>query len=146
MQPELWGKHLWTSVHFIALGYPKNPTPEEVQYYYDFFTNLWKVIPCYKCSVNYKRHLQELPIEPYLKTKMSLFEWTVKVHNIVNKELGKQEMSLADALKLYTSESTNVESQGSILSPQKPFTACLIMIVIVCVLLFFVMRSKRLKL
>jgi hypothetical protein len=41
--------------------------------------------------------LQELPIEPYLVDNMTLFEWTVKLHNIVNKQLHKREWSLKEA-------------------------------------------------
>jgi hypothetical protein len=101
MQPEIWGPHLWRSIHYIALGYPQQPTPEDVQNYYILFFNLWKVIPCYKCSVNYKRHLDELPIDSFLSTRIKLFEWTVSLHNIVNKELGKKQISLDDAKELY---------------------------------------------
>ena len=31
------------------------------------------------------------------------FEWTVKAHNAVNKKLGKPEISVEDAIKMYTS-------------------------------------------
>lgn len=102
MQPEIWGPYLWRSIHYIAIGYPDKPTSEEVQNYYIFFNNLWKIIPCYKCSINYKRHLDELPIDDFLISKMKLFEWTVSLHNIVNKELGKKQMSFEEA-KLYIS-------------------------------------------
>jgi hypothetical protein len=42
----------------------------------NYLQTYWKVIPCYKCSINYKR-LDELPIDTFLTTKMKLFEWTV---------------------------------------------------------------------
>ena len=29
MQPYIWGKYLWTSIHYISLGYPENPSKEE---------------------------------------------------------------------------------------------------------------------
>ena len=32
------------------------------------------------------------------------FAWTVKTHNAVNKKLGKPEMTLEDALKLYATQ------------------------------------------
>ena len=102
MQPDLWGPKLWQSIHFIALGYPDKPTESDVINYYRFFSNLWHVIPCYKCSINYKNHLKELPIDTYLSSKMKLFEWSVLLHNIVNKELGKNEISINDALNKLT--------------------------------------------
>jgi Erv1 / Alr family len=98
MEPKIWGKYVWTSVHILALGYPDKPTPEDMQNYKTFYTDLWKVIPCHKCSINYKKHLDDLPIDKYLTDNMSLFRWTVEFHNIVNKELGKKEWSFEETL------------------------------------------------
>ena len=41
------------------------------------------------------------PITPSLDTRQDLFEWTVKIHNLVNKDLGKQEYTAADAITFY---------------------------------------------
>ena len=109
MLPTIWGKHLWFSIHFVALDYPDTPGPEHVQAYKDFYTNLWKVIPCFKCAVNYKRHLQELPIDGHLHSQEALFAWTVSLHNIVNRELGKPEMTLEEAKRKYTDPDFNVK-------------------------------------
>lgn len=97
MEPKHWGKFIWTSIHIIALGYPDKPTQLDKQNYKEFLTNFWKVIPCYKCSQNYQVHLKELPIDEYLTDNLTLFEWTVKLHNIVNKQLGKNEWTLEEA-------------------------------------------------
>lgn len=97
MEPKVWGKYLWTSIHLVALGYPDNPTDEEKSNYREFYRNIWRVLPCYKCAQNYQRHWDELPIDPYMKDNMTLFEWTVKLHNIVNKQLGKREWSFEEA-------------------------------------------------
>ena len=104
MLPQLWGPHLWKSIHYIALGYPKSPKEEDMINYKFFYTNLWKFIPCMKCALNYKRHLEELPIDSFLISNSKLFEWTVELHNIVNKELGKPTMNKEVALKLYTAQ------------------------------------------
>jgi hypothetical protein len=138
MQPDLWGKHLWKSLHFIALGFPSQPSSEEVAAYREFFENLWKIIPCYKCSVNYKRHLNELPIQQALEGKESLFNWTVRLHNIVNKELGKPEVSIQEAWLLYTKD-----IEPSVHWNQKSWTATIIMIFIVIALLFIVYQLKK---
>lgn len=107
MLPDIWGKHLWFSIHFIAQDYPKTPTHDEMITYKEFFENLWKVIPCYKCGVNYKRHLQELPIDDNLGSREDLFAWTVELHNIVNRELGKPIMTLDEAKKKYSDPDFN---------------------------------------
>lgn len=98
MEPRIWGKYIWTSIHMIALGYPDKPTQEDKFNYQQFYMNLWKVIPCYKCAINYKKHLEELPIDEHLNDNMSLFKWTVDFHNIVNKEIGKQQWTFEETL------------------------------------------------
>ena len=107
MQPSVWGPTLWRSLHFVALGYPDScadeATRDMVRYdYKNFFENFWRVLPCKKCSVNYRRHLEELPpIDNYLSCSNNLFSWTVALHNIVNKELGKREYTVEEAREFY---------------------------------------------
>jgi hypothetical protein len=139
MQPELWGPNLWRSIHFIALGYPDQPTPNDVQNYYELFTNLWKVIPCYKCSINYKRHLDELPIDTFLTTKMKLFEWTVILHNIVNKELGKNQIAFEDAIELYKTKNQIY------LNKKNNYFYYSILLLIIITLLIYIMYIKLYK-
>lgn len=115
MQPSLWGPYLWKSIHFVALGYPLDADDEIRANYKEFYVNLWKVIPCLKCSVNYKRHLQELPpIDGFLGSKEDLFKWTVALHNIVNVELGKPQMDVDTARDLYMSCQNNDNVKESV--------------------------------
>lgn len=102
MLPEVWGKHLWYSIHYIALDYPQRPSQEDALAYKHFFENLWRVIPCYKCGQNYQKHLQELPLDANaLSSRDALFAWTVALHNIVNRDLGKPQVALEDARRMY---------------------------------------------
>ena len=114
MKPELWGKHLWKSIHYIALGYPDLPTQDQAKAYKDFYTNLYHVIPCAKCAINYQKHIQELPIDSYLTNKLALFEYTVKLHNIVNKSLNKPEWTTMQALNFYSNGDTNTSIPWSL--------------------------------
>lgn len=115
--PTVWGPTVWRALHFIALGYPEQPTEEHSRSYHEFFVDvLPKIIPCKLCSDNYIRHLSELPITPYLYSggKQRLFEWTVNLHNLVNKELGKADHTWSTERAL----STLLEgSQSSTASP-----------------------------
>ena len=101
MEPKIWGRYLWTSIHSIALGYPDEPSEQDKEDFKNFFNNLWKVIPCQQCAENYKRHLEELPIDKFLNTNTDLFKWTVDFHNIVNKELGKPIVPLKQAEEIF---------------------------------------------
>jgi hypothetical protein len=102
MSSYIWGKHLWFSMHFIALGYPQKPSTENVRDYRNYFGNLHRTIPCTVCSFEYERILQEHPLDlSHLKDNESLFRWTVDIHNMVNKKLNKQQMSQDDAWDFY---------------------------------------------
>jgi hypothetical protein len=102
MEPKIWGKYVWTSLHVIALGYPDQPSEKDKANYKQFYTTFWHVIPCQKCADNYHRHLQELPpIDEHLTDSNTLFKWTVDLHNIVNKELGKRTYTYKEAHEIF---------------------------------------------
>jgi hypothetical protein len=142
MDPEVFGPILWKSIHIIALGYPENPSELDKTMYMTFFRDLWKVIPCYKCSVNYKRHWDELPITPYLISKEKLFEWTVLLHNVVNKELGKSEINLADAWKIYTEIPNYKKTINNSNIAANTIGIYSIVVLLIIILLFILFRKK----
>ena len=97
-----WGKHMWYSIHFIALAFPENPTNEDKRNYQYFFENLHTVLPCPHCSANYIKHLTQMPIHvDILENAEGLFRWTVDMHNLVNAELGKRLWTHEEAFKFY---------------------------------------------
>jgi hypothetical protein len=102
MKPRVWGPYIWTSVHLVALGYPDKPTAVDKLNYKMFFSTLGNVLPCSKCTKNYNRHFAELPIDRFLDTRESLFNWTVQLHNIVNAENGLPIWSEKQAMSYYT--------------------------------------------
>ena len=131
MQPELWGRHLWKSIHYIALGYPEYPTDIEAENYMNFYLNFWQVIPCQKCAINYKHHLLELPIHKFMKNKMTLFEWTVKLHNLVNKGLNKPQLSTVEALKIYMNDNRTTST---------PWSLYLLILIVIAILIVLLIR------
>lgn len=103
MSSIFWGKHLWFSIHFIAIHYPSEPTEEHKQNYKDFFENLKMVIPCRICQKKYTEHLKVKPLtEDVLSSRLNLFFWTVDIHNIVNESLDKKTWSYDEALEFYS--------------------------------------------
>ena len=99
--PNIWGPHLWQALHMISVGYPNEPNDDQKQNYKNFFENFYQVIPCSICSNNYKRHLEELPItDDVMKNRQNLSKWVIDIHNIVNKEQGKNVIEPDDALLL----------------------------------------------
>jgi hypothetical protein len=96
----IWGEKVWSSIHYIALAYPDNPSFQDKQNYINFFNALGFVLPCQKCRINYQNHLRELPVELYIENN-KLFEWTVKMHNTVNLENGKPTWTVEQAKSFY---------------------------------------------
>jgi hypothetical protein len=144
MKPEIWGRHMWYSIHFIALNYPEEPSIDDMRYYKSFYENLHQVIPCYKCSVNYVKHLNERPLElSDLQNSKTLFNWTVDIHNIVNKELKKPIMSQDVAWLFYNNPNNFKNTHKNNANANVNYA---LMLVIACLLLFiilYIIYSRR---
>lgn len=90
--PEYWGPGMWRVIHMAAATYPVNPTHQEQQDFYNFFTTLKRVLPCGGCRAEYEKMTTKGPLKlkpEILKTRTTLFAWTVAIHNAVNQRLGK---------------------------------------------------------
>lgn len=72
----------------IALGAPSEMTDEKAEKYRQFYELIPDILPCSKCATNFRRNLEEDPVDT-----QGLFEWSVRIHNTVNKELGKKPIS-----------------------------------------------------
>lgn len=95
MSPELFGPYFWGTLHLACLGTKDLDKLRE-------FVNLYKyVMPCGSCCTHFATVLDELPF-PESTDPLVLFGWSVDVHNIVNRRLGKPEMSMEQALRVWT--------------------------------------------
>ena len=101
MNPLFWGPHGWYFLHSITMHYPKNPSEQEKQIYFNFFKSLENVLPCEKCAYHYSKNLEKLPLEPALESRDKLVRWLIGVHNEVNKETGKREYSYEEVIEEY---------------------------------------------
>jgi hypothetical protein len=101
MNQNIWGPHLWFSLHTISFNYPLKPTQKDKDDYKLFFIHLQEVIPCSVCKKNYKRHLNEHPIEGFLDSRKLLVYWVIDMHNMVNAEIGKKILSYDIVIKKY---------------------------------------------
>jgi hypothetical protein len=62
IDPNIWGPHLWKSLHYITLGYPDNPDELTKNNTKNLFMSLKYVLPCAKCRFNYSQHLEKYPL------------------------------------------------------------------------------------
>jgi hypothetical protein len=91
MGTDVWGPHGWKFFHYITLGYPDNPSNMDIKIYKNFFNLIGKVLPCSMCRDNYNKHIKENPLDMItMSNKNKFIKWGIKMHNIVNKELGKR--------------------------------------------------------
>jgi len=152
--PNIWGPHLWQALHMISIGYPNEPTDEQKQHYKTFFENFYQVIPCTICSNNYKKNLRELPItEDTIKNRQNLANWLINIHNIVNKELGKNVIEPDDALLLIFNNFNNTNNNKHTDNEQitetfkneetEMYSLCILIIIFVILIIIAVVYKKN---
>jgi hypothetical protein len=90
---QVWGRKAWHFIHMVALSYPDSPTEENKKNYLNFFESLQDTLVC---SVHIKENMQKNP--PRLNSRKELFEWTVDIHNEVNRNK-KEVISYQEAIK-----------------------------------------------
>jgi len=95
ISPHFWGKQAWHFIHCVALNYPENPTDEDKDKFKTFFYSLEYILPCPICGYHFKENMNQYPIR--LESRAELFNWSVDMHNQVNKINNKIELSYDEA-------------------------------------------------
>ncbi len=140
MNPNVWGPHTWTFLHFITLSYPKNPTETDKYNMKTFFKSLEHVLPCDICRLHYKENIEEVhPLNnEELSSRENLVKWLIDVHNSVNKRNGKQIMSYNDAIEMYlnmnNSGESNYKNNDSFFNDTVMTCICIICIILLVLL------------
>lgn len=93
---EQWGKEAWHFLHTICYNYPDNPTETDKKDYTDFIDAFQRVLPCPYCAEHFKELLISMP--PKLDNQTELFNWSVDIHNEVNKSNGKSVLNYEEGL------------------------------------------------
>ena len=101
MNPKLWGPGMWFFLHTVSFNYPEQPTYQQKRHYYDFFQNLYYILPCDECRQHYFTFLNQNPVTPFLDSKTSLVKWVIKLHNNVNKLTNKPSQDYDEVVKRY---------------------------------------------
>ena len=87
-----WGPNLWHIIHSIAILYPDRPSQKDRYYARQLVNTIAFILPCFKCQKHYITNITKL--KPNLDSSNSFFKWTVKIHNIVNKNTKKKIYSI----------------------------------------------------
>jgi len=101
--PDVWGPHYWFFLHTIAHTYPLTPTSVTRRKYYDLIQNFPLFIPNPEIGDHFISILDRYPVSPYLDNRDSFIRWVHFIHNRINRILGKEEITLFEALDDYKS-------------------------------------------
>ena len=156
MNQNIWGSHLWFSLHTISFAYPIKPTVTDQNNYKNFFVSLQYVIPCSVCQRNYKRHLLEHPIDKHLNSRKDLVYWLIDIHNMVNSEIGKKFMSYDVVIKKYENvyqkdlligknmdyDNNNISANG-IDNKQKYNLEYILLLILIIIFIIFIIRIPK---
>jgi hypothetical protein len=115
MGPDVWGPIFWTTMHIVSLGYPASPSKAEQTAAIAFYQSLTEMIPCPICKVHYRAHLAESPVESAVESRDALIFWVFTLHNKVNAQLGKREITFQE----YIQNMNALASGGPVRLPQQ---------------------------
>jgi hypothetical protein len=97
---SIWGPIYWKMLHYVTLTYPLSPKEEDKQRIKLFFTDIVpNILPCPFCREHLKNNLIKFPLsDDILEIKFKLVIWLINLHNYINKQLGKNVMTIENAL------------------------------------------------
>ena len=93
-----WQPLTWVIFHILALKYDSN----ETEHYIRFFNTFKTIIPCKICRNHFQEKINSegMSIEKNIKDG-NIFQWTILLHNNVNKMNGKREWTFDQARQFY---------------------------------------------
>lgn len=91
MLTSVWGPPMWHFLHTMSFNYPVNPTAQDKKNYSEFIYNLRYILPCKYCRMNLTSNLKANPLlDCHLKSRETFSKFVYRLHEIVNKRLGKK--------------------------------------------------------
>lgn len=104
MSSPIWQPVTWIVFHHITRNYKE----EYRQQYINFFETFKTIIPCKICRTHYNENLnkQGMMIDQNINSN-NIFNWTIDLHNNVNKKNNKTQWSYERANKYYSQNKMN---------------------------------------
>lgn len=134
--PTDWGPKFWYVLHSAAYALDESPTESQREAFSALIASYPNLLPCDACREHLKELLATTPaIETVLGSRTDTFIWTVRLHNNVNKMLGKPTFSVKEA------ESALRGSGGG--SPVVMIILVIITVVAALLLLWWAAWSRR---
>jgi len=129
IKPVKFGPYFWGTLHLACLG---GIDPMALRTLVALFP---MILPCPSCGAHFMEVLKTNPL-PDTTDPDELFRWSVDVHNVVNRQLGKPVVSYEAALTEWTSLPKGPE-------PKSNFDPKLLVILILLVVIGFLVWSRN---
>jgi hypothetical protein len=133
---SVWGPHYWFFLHTVAESYPITPNNVTKRKYYDLIQNMPLFIPQSEMGDKFSEFLDKYPVTPYLDNRDSFVRWVHFIHNKFNQLLGKEELSLPNALEKYRNE---YQPKPIYLTEKIKTRKHIIYASLICILFFFIL-------
>jgi hypothetical protein len=127
--PTVFGPYFWSVIHMTAMSAGKDIPPEKAQAYIQFFESMPDILPCAQCGKHLRENLSSMPPDT-----SDLFRWSVDLHNLVNSQLNKPEVSYDKALRYWSTRCSKTS--------EKDMTIIALCIFVIIVILIFVFKKK----
>ena len=99
LNQSIWGPHAWEFLHSVAFAYPEDPTTQDKKSVKNFAESFACILPCSVCKDNFKTHIKSHPLK--VNSRREFFDWTVGLHNLVNRHLGKPQYNSDEVFNSY---------------------------------------------
>lgn len=83
-----WGNSLWSFIHSLLLENINTDNIQTIEILKNLLINIQNCMPCYKCKNKYTPYLSKLE---NTNSIIELFNWSVDLHNEINKHFSKSE-------------------------------------------------------
>lgn len=93
---EWWTDPTWEHMHKVALAFDKAKNKRVRETFVDYVKAIHKVLLCPKCQMHFGLYIRDEPI-----VHGKYFEWTWKLHNLVNQRTRQPLLSLEKARAEY---------------------------------------------
>jgi hypothetical protein len=103
IDPNLWGPHFWTTLHFIASAYDDNPNQSVKTAMKTFIRTIPVLLPCKECQDHAFDYIRKADVDAAVSNRSKLVAFFVDFHNAVNTRLDKPTIPLSTAINMYTS-------------------------------------------
>lgn len=95
-----WGPPIWAVIHSFTTAY--EPSHNTSIAFVNFIHSLTELLPTEDSRRNWSTLLENMPMEPYLVSRDSLFLWGFLVHDSLNRMIGRVEnIEFDDAKRFY---------------------------------------------